>query len=190
MIISRKNFLLFLLLVSPSWALKPAFSIRLWETLVTCNFFGFPDFFPDSIGLIGKLNQFGEKHKSATLQNFATVALLRVLNSGFWPLDDAALLNFATMRIYAIFRTENKGFVVSNCPMLLNLLLHSPKYCINFFKMDWNFRANQWYNQTQFYKMQLLCEIKENWKIFHDVIAENGPFFFEVLTFVRLMAVI
>ena len=32
---------------------------------------------------------------------------------------------------------------------------------IDFFKMDWNFRANQWHNQTQFYKMQLLCEIEE-----------------------------
>ena len=52
---------------------------------------------------------------------------------------------------------------------------------IAFFKMDWNFRANQWYNQTQFYKMQLVCEIEEYWKIFHNVIAENGPFFFEFL---------
>ena len=45
--------------------------------------------------------------------------------------------------------------------------------------------------QTQFYKMQLLCEIEEYWKIFH---AENGPFFFEwfeVLFDVRcVMAVI
>ena len=42
--------------------------------------------------------------------------------------------------------------------------------------MDWNFRANQWYDQTRFYKIQLLCEIEEYWRIFHDVIAENGPF--------------
>ena len=26
--------------------------------------------------------------------------------------------------------------------------------------------------------MQLQCEIEEYWRIFHDVIAENGPFFF------------
>ena len=71
---------------------------------------GFPDFPDWIIGLIGKLNQFGKKHKSATLQNFATIARrssTALLNSGFWPLDDAALLNFATMRIYAICRTES-----------------------------------------------------------------------------------
>ena len=92
----------------------------------------FPRFFPDSIGLIGKLNQFGEKHKSATLQNFATIARrssTAVLNSGFWPLDDAALLNRLKVK-------------VSSFPQVVALLLHSPK-SIDFFKMYWNFRANQ-----------------------------------------------
>ena len=124
------------------------------------------------------VNQFGKCIKSATLQNFATFARrssTAVHNSHLWPLENAALLNFATMRIYAIFLTERKGFVV--CCHAVVLSLRS----IDFFKMYWNFRANQWYNQIQFYKIQLLCEIEEYWRIFHDVIAENGPFFFGVL---------
>ena len=76
-----------------------------------------PTFPRSDIGLIGKFNQYGvwKNHKSATLQNFATFARrssTAVHNSPLWPLDDAALLNFATMRIYANIRTEWKGFVV------------------------------------------------------------------------------
>ena len=93
-----------------------------------------------------------------------------VLNSGFWPLDDAALLNFATMRIYAICRTESKGFV----SMLLQVA--SLFKVLTFSRWIGTLEQTSDIIQTQFYKMQLLFEIEEYWKIFH---AENGPFFFE-----------
>ena len=71
-------------------------------------------------------------HKSATLQNFATFARrcsTPVHNSKLWHLDNAAVRNFATMRIYSILRTEfeREGFVCCHAVLLL-LLKQSPKY--------------------------------------------------------------
>ena len=95
------------------------------------------------------------------------------------------------MRIYAICRTESKGFVVCFAVQSMLLQVASLFKVLTFSRWIGTLEQTSDIIQTQFYKMQLLCEIEEYWKIFH---AENGPFFFEwfeVLFDVRcVMAVI